>query len=94
MQEEKLRYGLKNDYMFRAALQSNEKVLRGLLCALLGKGTEEVKECVIENPIVLGETIDDKTCVLDIKILLNNSKRLNIELQTSDYKDWQDRSLL
>lgn len=94
MQKEVLRYGLKNDYMFRAALQSNEAVLRGLLCALLGMEMEEVKECMIENPIVLGESIDDKTCVLDIKILLNNSKRLNIELQTSDYKDWQDRSLL
>lgn len=94
MQIEKLGYGFKNDYMFRATLQSNERVLRGLVCALMDLKEETVTECRIENPIILGEEIDEKTCVLDIKILLNNSKRLNIELQTTDYKDWQDRSLL
>ncbi|MDD6168946.1 MAG: Rpn family recombination-promoting nuclease/putative transposase, partial [Lachnospiraceae bacterium] len=93
MEEEKIRYGLKNDYMFRAAMQSNEKVLRGLVCALLDLRMDEIKECVIENPIILGEDIDDKTCILDVKILLNNDKRLNIELQTTDYGNWQDRSL-
>ncbi|MDD6168811.1 MAG: PD-(D/E)XK nuclease family transposase, partial [Lachnospiraceae bacterium] len=80
MEEEKIRYGLKNDYMFRAAMQSNEKVLRGLVCALLDLRMDEIRECVIENPIILGEDIDDKTCILDVKILLNNDKRLNIEL--------------
>lgn len=94
MQEERLEYGLKNDYMFRAALQSNERVLRGLVCALLDLKEEEIRECRIENPIVLGEELDEKTCVLDVKILLNNEKRLNIELQTTNYKDWTDRSLL
>ena len=93
MKEENIRYGLKNDYMFRAAMQSNEKVLRGLVCALLDLHMDEIRECVIENPIILGEDIDDKTCILDVKILLNNDKRLNIELQTTDYGNWQDRSL-
>ena len=37
---------------------------------------------------------DDKTCILDVKILLNNDKRLNIELQTTNYGNWTDRSLL
>ena len=92
MKEENIRYGLKNDYMFRAAMQSNEKVLRGLVCALLDLRMDEIKECVIENPIILGEDIDDKTCILDVKILLNNDKRLNIEMQTTDYGNWQDRS--
>ena len=44
MEEEKIRYGLKNDYMFRAAMQSNEKVLRGLVCALLDLRMDEIKE--------------------------------------------------
>lgn len=94
MKNEIIRYGLKNDYMFRAAMQTSEKVLRGLVCALLNLKPEEVKECVIENPIILGEDIDDKTCILDVKILLNNKKRLNIEMQTTNYGDWQDRALL
>lgn len=64
------------------------------MCALLDLKEETLKECRIENPIILGEEMDEKTCVLDVKILLNNSERLNIELQTTDYKDWPDRSLL
>ena len=94
MNEEKLKYGLKNDYMFRAAMQSSERMLRGLVSALLDLKPVEIKECLIENPIILGEDIDEKTCILDVKILLNNSKRLNIELQTTNYGDWQDRGLL
>lgn len=30
-----LRFNIMNDYMFRAVLQSNNKVLRGLICSLL-----------------------------------------------------------
>ncbi len=93
MKEERLEYGLMNDYMFRATLQTSEKVLRGLVGALLRLKEEEIQECVIENPIVLGEDIDDKTSVLDVKILLNNKKRLNIELQVANEGDWTDRSL-
>ena len=29
-----LRFNMTNDYMFRAVLQSNNKVLRGLICSL------------------------------------------------------------
>ena len=92
--ETELRYGLKNDYKSRATLQSSQRVLEGLVSALLDIPLHEIKGCVIENPIILGEQIDDKTCILDVKILLNNDKRLNIELQTTDYGDWPDRSLL
>ena len=59
MTGEKIRFGLKNDYMFRAALQSNEKILRGLVSALLELPMGEITECIIENPIILGETIDE-----------------------------------
>ena len=65
----KLNYGLKNDYMFRATLQSNEKVLRGLVSALLDIPLDEIKECVIENPIILGENIDDKTCICAVRLM-------------------------
>lgn len=86
-------YGLKNDYMFRAVLQTSEPVLRGLICALLNLKPNEIMTCIIENPIVLGSSIDEKTCIMDIKVLLNNSKRLNIELQIAKQLDWTDRSL-
>ncbi len=80
---EELRYGLMNDYMFRATMQSNEKVLKGFVCALLNLEESEIKECVIENPIILGEDIESKDCILDLKLLLNNNERLNIEMQAA-----------
>lgn len=67
-----IRYTMKNDYMFRAVLQKNENALKGLLYALLSLPEGSITSVVILNPIVLGETIDDKTCILDINIHLPN----------------------
>ncbi len=86
-------YTMLNDYMFRAILQKNERVLRGLLGALLHLAQDEI-ECVeITNPIQLGEQIDSKTFVLDIFLRLNNDTNINLELQVLDHGDWTDRSL-
>lgn len=88
-----LRFRFTNDYLFRATLQTSELALKGLVCALMGLSMEDIHECIIENPIELGKNIDEKTCVLDVKILLNSKERINIELQVSDEGDWPDRSL-
>lgn len=88
-----LKYKLTNDYMFKAFLQRNEKALRGLLCALLRLKSEEVKSIVITNPIVIGETITDKTVILDIKLILNDNQIINIEMQVENLGDWPERSL-
>ncbi|MGN1159454.1 MAG: Rpn family recombination-promoting nuclease/putative transposase [Lachnospiraceae bacterium] len=88
-----VRYKLTNDYLFRAVLQKNEKALRGLIAALLGLKQEGIQQVEIQNPIVLGERIEEKTFVLDIKILLNNKTILNIEMQIADNQDWEERSL-
>lgn len=45
------------------------------------------------NPIVLGEAIDDKTCILDLKVCLNNEIIINIEMQVNDLGNWPERSL-
>ena len=71
-QQEKVIYPLTNDYMFRAVLQSSETALRGLLAALLKIREDEIRSCRIINPIILGDTIDEKNCVLDIRLELNN----------------------
>ena len=82
-----------NDYMFRAVLQTNEKALKGLLSALLDIPIEKMIEVVILNPIQLGEAFDEKTIVLDLNILLNNGKKINLEMQIVNEGDWQERSL-
>ena len=88
-----VRYGLTNDYMFRAVFQNSEEALRHLLSALLDIPYEDILSCEIRNPIVLGETIDDKTCVLDIRLLLNHNRLINLEMQTGHLKHWANRSL-
>ncbi len=47
----KIDYTMTNDYMFRAVLQENKKVLIGLICALLHLDCSKVKSVVILNPI-------------------------------------------
>lgn len=89
----KIRYGLTNDYMFRAVLQKNNNVLKHLLAALLKISVSEIASCEITNPIVLGESIDDKSCVMDIRILLNNQRLINLEMQIGHLENWPNRSL-
>ena len=88
-----IRYTMKNDYMFRAVLQKNENALKGLLYALLSLPEGSITSVVILNPIVLGESIDDKTCILDINIHLNNDLFIDIELQVTNLGNWPERSL-
>ncbi|MBU5428509.1 Rpn family recombination-promoting nuclease/putative transposase [Kineothrix sp. MSJ-39] len=86
-------YTFLNDYMFRVILQKHKNVLRSIVCACLKLKTEEVQDLVVQNPIELGEAIDDKTFILDINVLLNNNTIINLEMQVLDLKDWSERSL-
>lgn len=85
----KIRYRLTNDYMFRAVMQKNKNILKHLICALLSIPVE----CITDLAIELGKAIDTKTCILDIKLLLNNSQYINIEMQVSKQDYWTERSL-
>jgi len=89
----KIDYTLTNDYMFRAVLQKNKKVLKGLSAALLHLPLQDIKAADILNPIELGEAFDDKAFVLDVKVLLNNSAIINLEMQVVKQDFWNDRSL-
>ena len=81
-----------NDYLFRALLQRDENVLKSLLCSLLHLHPDKVRSVSILNPIELGEQIDDKEFILDIKIELNESL-INLELQVINERNWPERSL-
>ncbi len=87
-------YPLMNDYMFRSVMQSNENVLKGLLCSLLHLNPEEVRVVQVLNPIELGEKISDKEFILDIKILMNNNTAINLEMQVNNQYNWPERSLV
>ena len=86
-------YGMTNDYMFRAILQKNKRVLKGLICSLLHLNPKDVKSVEITNPIQLGDNIDDKEFLLDIHVLMNDNTIINLEMQVTNERNWLDRSL-
>ena len=89
----KITYNFTNDYMFRAILQRNVTVLKGLICSLLHLCPEHITDITITNPIELGKTIDNKEFILDINVTLNNHTRINLEMQVANELNWADRSL-
>ena len=88
-----IEYGFTNDYMFRAILQVNERVLRGLTCALLHLKAEDIQSIEIKNPILPGDTFDAKEFILDVEITLNNEALINLEMQVVNEYNWSERSL-
>lgn len=87
-------FRMTNDYMFRAVFQSSNKALKGLLCSLLHLEESEVSSVKITNPILLGKAIDNKEFHLDIHLLLNDSIRINLEMQITNQLNWQNRSVM
>ena len=88
-----IQFGLTNDYMFRAVFQKNQTALKGLIAAALGFKPEEITSCTVLNPIILGESFNAKTCVLDIRVCINNRIHVNIEMQMGRFFNWPKRSL-
>lgn len=88
-----LPYTLTNDYLFRAILQENNSVLKGLICSLLHLSPKEILSVTIQNPIELGKSIDHKSFILDIKVILNNATLINLEMQVINHGFWPERSL-
>ncbi len=86
-------FRMTNDYLFRALMQNNNDVLKALIAALLGWKKTDITSAVIENPIVLGEALDSKTFVLDVRVQINYNLTLDLELQVLNAGNWPERSL-
>ena len=89
----KLPYPLTNDYLFRAVLQENMETLKHLISALLDIPYDNIISCTITNPIILGESFDSKTIIMDVQVLLNNNTLINLEMQMGNLSFWPNRSL-
>ena len=87
-------YGMRNDYMFHVVMQNSVNVLKHLLAALLDLNPGVITECRVLNPLVYGQRINAKKCVLDVRISLNDTESIDLELQIYRQESWQDRSLL
>jgi len=89
----KMPYTLRNDYMFRCLFQTNQKALKGLLCALLHLPSQDIKDIEITNPIIVGESCEDKEIRMDIVVILNNNEHIDLEMQASHFTNWTVRSI-
>ena len=87
-------YGMKNDYMFKAVLQSSEEVLKNLVSVLLEIDEDKILSCEIQNAFELGNSVDSKDCILDVKVLLNNQEMIDLEVQVKNEYNRPERSLL
>ena len=82
-----------NDYLFKATLQKNPRVLKSLISSLLHMNPRRIKNVEVLNPIVLGESAGDKDVVLDVNVSFNNGTLLDLEMQVVNFRDWPERSL-
>ena len=89
-----LRYSMCNDFMFKYSFQENLYALKGLLVALLKIPDQDIVSINILNPITLGDSPDDKNCILYIRLLLNNNQVINIEMQVKYQYYYPERSIL
>ena len=85
---------LTNDYLFKRLLQENSQVLKSLICSLLHFSPTQVKNVTITNPILPGESITDKTVILDVNVVFNNKSRINLEMQVVNELNWPERSTI
>lgn len=85
---------LTNDILFKLLMQENQDVLHSFLCALLKFKPAQITSIEIQNTYIPGKTIDDKQTILDIKMVINNVQRINLEMQVLNEGDWKERSII
>jgi len=88
-----IRYSMLNDYMFRVVMQKSIPALKKIISAVLHRSADSIGDIVINNTVIPGEAIEDKEYRMDISMTIDNSTRVNIELQVCDLKNWTCRSL-
>lgn len=87
-----LHISLTNDFAFKKIFR-NKKALTGLLSGLLEIPAETIAALEFPDTFEHGEYPDDHEGILDVKVLLNNSRKINIEIQLHSYPFWEERSL-
>ncbi|MBT9777288.1 Rpn family recombination-promoting nuclease/putative transposase [Clostridium sp. MCC353] len=54
---------------------------------------EDIKELEFPDTFLHGEYEGDREGILDVRIHLNNERKINIEIQILEYPFWEERSL-
>ena len=88
-----LKLTLKNDVVFRSVFRRSKKGLQGLLGALLNAPPESIRDIEFLDTHLDQEYPEDKEGILDLRILCQNKRHINIEMQMYHVNYWEDRSL-
>jgi len=88
-----MKYTLMNDFLAKYSLQTDLYALKGLLSALLSVELDSITAIEVLNPIEPSDIIGEKDCLLDIKLELNHSEIINIEIQSRFQDFWPERSI-
>ena len=88
----KLEYTLKNDTLFRMLFVKRQDLLKRLVAELLSIRFESIGEFFITNPDIPPDFMGDKSCRLDINMMVDN-QRVDLEIQVNNEGDYPERSL-
>ena len=82
----------KSDLVFKELMRC-EDVRRHFISDVLDIPLEEIKSVRLENTFLSKRSHREKQCILDVRILLNDNSRINVELQIRRLAFWDKRSL-
>jgi len=85
--------GLRNDFVAHYVFLKSKAALKGLICSMMSLKPSEVVSVQVLNTVNYGEYVD-KVIILDIKVELNGSEFIDIEIQVYLDEFWEKRSLL
>lgn len=89
---EPLNIRLTNDFAFKKTFR-NKKALTGLLSSLLDIPVREITGIEFPDTFLHGEYREDHEGILDVKVILDHTRKINIEIQMHTYPYWEERSL-
>ena len=82
----------KTDIAFKEMMRC-EEVRRHFISDVLEIPPEEIRSVRLENPFLSRRGYREKQCILDVRMLLNDNSRINVELQVRRLAYWDKRSL-
>ena len=71
----------------------NEDIRRHFISDVLGIPLEKIKSVRLENTFLSRRSRQEKQCILDVRMQLNDESRVNVELQIRRLAYWDKRSL-
>lgn len=83
---------MKVDYAFKYVMR-NRNVMKGFLSAVLGVEKEDILKIEYLDTNTEKDGEDCKLGIMDLLVYMNNSKRINIEIQLYYMEGWINRSL-